>query len=57
MPGEALPEGRTCKDCIHWLMCSWLLGVYAKAENTRCDWDPSRFQLKLALQQEVPHAV
>ncbi len=39
---RALPEGRTCADCVNFkLHCKKLLG-YTGAE-TSCDWHPVRF--------------
>ena len=45
--GDDLPDGKTCKDCVHYApTCSWLLGGYPLlADSTRCDWSPSRFRL------------
>ena len=37
----ALPDGRTCQDCAHFLRCRFLL--CCNPENEVCDWDPSRF--------------
>lgn len=37
----ALPEGKTCGDCIHCRRCCLIFGHVP--EDTRCDWAPSRF--------------
>ena len=36
-----LPIGKTCKDCIHFKRCEWLIGL--KGNETNCDWSPSKF--------------
>lgn len=41
-PDMALPDGKTCQDCVHFLRCRWL--VSAHALNEVCDWSPSRFR-------------
>ena len=39
----ALPEGKTCGDCRHWLeRCRDLFGV-EEGDMQYCDWYPSRF--------------
>jgi hypothetical protein len=54
--GEALPVGKTCGDCAHFEpICSWLI-CSRKGAETRCDWDPSRFRLKVVPGQETCHA-
>lgn len=37
----ALPPGRTCADCTHFMRCLWLIGC--RPSNVTCDWSPSRF--------------
>lgn len=37
-----LPEGKTCKECVHFRRCSKLVG--AKDIWVICDFAPSRFQ-------------
>lgn len=41
-PDMALPEGRTCRDCLWWPTCSGLISTLTGDERT-CDWSPSRF--------------
>jgi hypothetical protein len=38
----ALPQGKTCAQCVHVVRCVVLFG--AKHTNTTCDFAPSRFQ-------------
>lgn len=45
MADDQLPEGMTCVDCGHWRRCKALISTIDPT-NTRCDWDPSRFQPK-----------
>lgn len=40
-----LPEGKTCGDCAHYKRCKALFDC--PAENTQCDWAPSRFRQRL----------
>lgn len=49
----ALPEGRTCGDCVHCKRCCAIFGHVP--EDTRCDWSPSRYQeaATLPTQREV----
>jgi hypothetical protein len=37
----ALPEGKTCADCIHVRRCVAMFG--GDPGNTSCDWIPSRY--------------
>lgn len=37
-----LPEGQTCGTCVHAKRCL-AFGFTSSAENTRCDFYPSRF--------------
>lgn len=37
-----LPHGKTCKDCVHFNRCAWL--IQAKPNQQECDWVPSRFK-------------
>lgn len=39
-----LPEGKTCGDCTHLAWCTLAYGV--KAEDTKCGFEPIRFQEK-----------
>lgn len=42
-----LPTGKTCADCCHLRRC---VGMgFTKAENTNCDFSPSRFVEKLVI--------
>ena len=42
-PDMALPEGKTCGDCVHFRRtCSWLVSCHP--ENSVCDWSPHRFR-------------
>jgi hypothetical protein len=41
-----LPDGYTCRDCLHVARCRWLISV--DEDNVACDWSPSRFRLRLA---------
>jgi len=36
-----LPEGKTCKDCVHFDRCHMLFQV--KGSNTWCDFSPIKF--------------
>lgn len=36
-----LPAGQHCRDCQHIRFCTQFIGDVA--ENTSCDWFPSRF--------------
>jgi hypothetical protein len=38
----ALPAGKTCRDCMSFRRCSWLISC--APTNDHCDWSPSRFQ-------------
>ena len=40
-----LPEGKTCGDCIHLARCRGM-GFTSSADNTSCDFWPSRFRVK-----------
>ena len=46
-----LPEGRTCRDCLHFKpKCEWLLS--REGHETECDWEPSRFRpIKLSFEE------
>jgi hypothetical protein len=37
-----LPAGKTCADCRFFSFCVKLFGC--DAQNTTCDWAPSRFK-------------
>jgi len=38
----ALPEGKTCADCVHFKRtCVWLISYTGR--ETSCDWYPIRF--------------
>jgi hypothetical protein len=37
-----LPQGKTCADCIHGLLCDGLFGAMRR-KFTSCDFWPSRF--------------
>jgi hypothetical protein len=37
----ALPENKTCSDCVHCNRCTKIFGVVAT--NKECDFSPSRF--------------
>lgn len=39
-----LPSGKTCGDCVHIRRCNAIFGH--TAEDTYCDWSPSRAQWK-----------
>ncbi len=32
----------TCKLCIHFKRCEWLIGL--SGNESSCDWEPSKFQ-------------
>lgn len=53
-----LPAGRTCGDCASFRSCKGLFGC--APGNTRCDWAPSRFMIKIdgqaALAAPLPRA-
>ena len=38
----ALPDGKTCNNCVHKSRCFALYGI--SYSNTRCDFSPSRFK-------------
>lgn len=40
-----LPDGRTCRQCVHFARCTFLIGVHP--DSTVCDWHPSQFAEKL----------
>ena len=42
MTKDKLPAGKSCNDCVHIDRCYFLVGV--APTDTRCDFDPSRFQ-------------
>jgi hypothetical protein len=44
-----LPAGRTCGDCASFNTCKVLFG--RAPSNTRCDWAPSRFMIKIGVEQ------
>lgn len=46
---DELPIGRTCADCVHHARCVDLF--QCPADNTTCDWIPSRFALRPADQE------
>lgn len=48
-----LPEGKTCRDCVHHRRCSMLIGNIS--ENTSCDWHPSRF-VEMAVDHQAANA-
>ena len=37
-----LPDGKQCSDCAHFKRCEMLF--MCPADNTMCDWSPSKFQ-------------
>lgn len=43
--GDDLPPHKVCGDCQHILQCQSLSGC--KWINRKCDWNPSRFQLRV----------
>jgi len=38
----ALPEGKSCADCIGYPRCHAFIGL--EEENEVCDWYPNRFK-------------
>lgn len=40
-PSMHLPDGRACRDCVHFAGCVRFFGCLA--ESVTCDWAPSRF--------------
>ncbi|MEW6129603.1 MAG: hypothetical protein AB1757_21360 [Acidobacteriota bacterium] len=44
MYGMSLPQGKTCKDCVHFKKCNAMFGHIEEDET--CDWSPSKFQEK-----------
>jgi hypothetical protein len=45
-----LPRGMTCAACVHGSRCDGLFGAVRKA-FTSCDFWPSRFQARAAMQE------
>lgn len=46
---------KTCKDCIHFDRCSWLLSL--TGEEVACDWIPSKFQARPLNPEETQQAI
>jgi hypothetical protein len=46
--GMPLPPGKTCKDCVHFSRCEWLISC--EPGNETCDWSPSRFRPRKPLE-------
>ncbi len=42
---SALPEGKTCADCVHVRRCVEMFGQ--KPEDTACQFIPSRARLRV----------
>lgn len=43
---SALPDGKTCADCVHVERCVSMFGQ--KSTDTACQWIPSRALLKVS---------
>ena len=44
-PEMKLPDGKTCRDCIHHARC--VTFGYTKPISTVCDFSPSKFQPRI----------
>ncbi len=41
MKNDNIPDGKTCKDCVHFKRCRWLINI--RGWEVMCDFIPSRF--------------
>lgn len=48
----ALPEGKTCGDCVHVYRCTTMFGH--SPSDTYCDWFPRRFRERAPVTDGVP---